>query len=127
MELLDKTKLGETLRRGDRAVCCGEGERGCAVRVGRRPHALNREKSGRIKFWAGSERVERTKLVEGMGFRSPRADIREGCESLIAVAGPAGLTLILSCCGNILILRSEAGRTMEWAQAHFFVGPVAVL
>jgi hypothetical protein len=41
--------------------------------------------------------------------------------------GPAGLILILSCCGNILILRSEAGRTMEWAQAHFFVGPVAVL
>jgi hypothetical protein len=36
-------------------------------------------------------------------------------------------TLILPCSGNILILRSEAGRTMEWAQAHFFVGPVAVL
>src|SRR5580704_4948728 len=35
--------------------------------------------------------------------------------------------LILPCSGNILILRSEAGRTMEWAQAHFFVGPVAVL
>src|ERR1700743_2479103 len=35
--------------------------------------------------------------------------------------------LILPCSGNILVLRSEAGRTMEWAQAHFFVGPVAVL
>ena len=39
----------------------------------------------------------------------------------------AARTLILPCSGNILELRSEAGRTMEWAQAHFFVGPVAVL
>ena len=41
--------------------------------------------------------------------------------------GRAARTLILPCSGNILKLRSEAGRTMEWAQAHFFVGPVAVL
>ena len=34
--------------------------------------------------------------------------------------------LILSCCGNILLLRSEAGRTMSGRTAHFFVGPVGV-
>jgi hypothetical protein len=32
--------------------------------------------------------------------------------------GPA---LILSPCGNILLFRSVTGRTLEWAQAHFFV------
>src|SRR5208283_2223976 len=30
-------------------------------------------------------------------------------------------TLLLPCCRNILALRSETGRTIEWAQAHFFV------
>jgi hypothetical protein len=30
-------------------------------------------------------------------------------------------TLLLRCSRNILILRSESGRTMGWAQAHFFV------
>jgi len=31
------------------------------------------------------------------------------------------LALLLPCSRNILILRSETGRTIEWAQAHFFV------
>ena len=36
--------------------------------------------------------------------------------------GPVGLgTLLLRCSRNILILRSESGRTIGWAQAHFFV------
>ena len=35
-------------------------------------------------------------------------------------AKPSG-TLHLPFPGNILLLRSESGRTMEWAQAHFFV------
>ncbi len=36
--------------------------------------------------------------------------------------GPPGLgTLLLRCSRNILILRSESGRTIGWAQAHFFV------
>jgi hypothetical protein len=30
-------------------------------------------------------------------------------------------TLLLGCSGNILVLRSESGRTLRWAQAHFFV------
>jgi len=35
---------------------------------------------------------------------------------------PPGLgTLLLRCSRNILILRSESGRTIGWAQAHFFV------
>jgi hypothetical protein len=34
--------------------------------------------------------------------------------------------LLLPCRGNILLFRSEAGRTDEWARAHFFVGPVGV-
>ena len=33
----------------------------------------------------------------------------------------SSLTLLLPCSRNILILRSETGRTIEWAQAHFFV------
>jgi hypothetical protein len=37
-----------------------------------------------------------------------------------------GRILLLSCRGNILSFRSEAGRTERWAQAHFFVGPVGV-
>ena len=32
-----------------------------------------------------------------------------------------GLILLLPCSGNILFLRSETGRTTEWARAHFFV------
>src|ERR1700746_1376507 len=35
-------------------------------------------------------------------------------------------TLLLSCPGHILWLRSVTGRTTGWAQAHFFVGPVGV-
>src|SRR5499425_1686212 len=31
------------------------------------------------------------------------------------------LILLLPCSRNILFLRSETGRTTEWAQAHFFV------
>ena len=30
-------------------------------------------------------------------------------------------TLLLRCCRNILMVRSESGRTIGWAQAHFFV------
>src|SRR6516225_8219344 len=30
--------------------------------------------------------------------------------------------LLLPCRGNILQIRSEAGRSDEWARAHFFVG-----
>ena len=30
-------------------------------------------------------------------------------------------TLLLRCSRNILIVRSESGRTIGWAQAHFFV------
>ena len=35
--------------------------------------------------------------------------------------GPGLGTLLLRCSRNILILRSESGRTIGWAQAHFFV------
>jgi hypothetical protein len=40
-------------------------------------------------------------------------------------SGPPGRpglgTLLLRCSRNILIVRSESGRTIGWAQAHFFV------
>ncbi len=40
-----------------------------------------------------------------------------GQDSRVQVLG----ALLLPCYGNILSLRSETGRTIEWAQAHFFV------
>jgi hypothetical protein len=39
----------------------------------------------------------------------------------VLAQGRAARILLLPCCRNILMLRSE-GRTDEWAQAHFFVG-----
>jgi hypothetical protein len=37
------------------------------------------------------------------------------------IVAPGLGTLLLRCSRNILILRSESGRTIGWAQAHFFV------
>jgi hypothetical protein len=101
-----------------------------AVRDGPRENERKADRgvnSGRLGWAnrpAGMLPVNWFGLVQGRIWVTGRQIQRRGAAGA-AVA--AGRTLILPCAGNILELRSEAGRTMEWAQAHFFVGPVAVL
>src|SRR5258708_1800577 len=49
--------------------------------------------------------------------------VRSGSSFLFVFSSPATLILLLPCLGHILSFRSVTGRTMRWAQAHFFVGP----
>jgi len=64
--------------------------------------------------------LEMLELAKGAGdaVRNKALD----CVGIRAPGHRAGLgTLLLRCSRNILILRSESGRTIGWAQAHFFV------
>jgi hypothetical protein len=64
-----------------------------------------------LELAKGAGDVVRNKPLDCVGIRAPGHR-----------AGRAGLgTLLLRCSRNILILRSESGRTIGWAQAHFFV------
>src|SRR5260370_34432466 len=65
--------------------------------------------------------------TQGRTGLKPSALQRLGREApFMRMALPGARILHLRCSGNILWFRSEAGRTDEWARAHFFVGPVGV-